>query len=50
MGKTFGKIWSLGGKFKFLNELDRPIAGRPNAGTEYQAVGLSTLVMEYYYQ
>jgi len=41
MGKTIEKIWSVGGKFKFLNELDRPIAGRPNAGTKYQAVGLS---------
>jgi hypothetical protein len=41
MGKTIGKIWSLGGKFKFLNELERPIAGRSIAGTKYQAVGLS---------
>jgi hypothetical protein len=41
MGKTNGKIWSLGGKFKFVNELDRPVAGRPIAGTKYQAVGLS---------
>jgi hypothetical protein len=29
------------GKFKFLNELDRRIAGLPKAGTKYQAVGLS---------
>jgi len=41
-GGTFGKIWSLGGKFKFLKEMDRPIAGRPNAGTKYQAVELSS--------
>jgi hypothetical protein len=41
MGKTKGKIWSLCGKFKILNELDRPIAGRPIADTKYQAVGLS---------
>ena len=40
MGKAIGKIWSLGSKFKFLNELD-PIAGRPKVGTKYQAVGLS---------
>jgi hypothetical protein len=40
MGKTIGKIRSLGGKFKFLNELDRPIAGRTKDGTKYQAVGL----------
>jgi len=41
-GGKLGKIWSLVGKFKFLNELDRPIAGRPNAGTKNQAIGLSS--------